>query len=152
VLAVPMFLTVIWLGWVLAQQVGEPPSAQAVSAHNDGRWQAWSPERVQAELAAGKPVFVDFTAAWCVTCQVNKKTTLSNAQVLADLDAKGVVLLVADWTRQDQRITAALKQLGRSGVPVYLLLAPGKPPVVMSELLSVDEVTAHLAALPRLAQ
>jgi thiol:disulfide interchange protein DsbD len=90
---------------------------------------------------------VDFTAAWCVTCQVNKKTVLNDEKLLADMEAKGVVFMVADWTRKDERITAALKQLGRSGVPVYLLLAPGKPPVVMSELLSESEVRSHLAGL-----
>jgi hypothetical protein len=72
----------------------------------------------------GQPVFVDFTAAWCVTCQYNKKTTLANAAVLADLHAKKVHLLRADWTRRDPAITAALAQLGRNGVPVYVLYRP----------------------------
>ncbi|MFM2112473.1 MAG: hypothetical protein RLZZ271_1133 [Pseudomonadota bacterium] len=147
VMAVPMFLTVAWLGWVLWQQVGPPP-APAATQTEEGTWKTWSPERVQQTLAEGKPVFVDFTAAWCVTCQVNKKAVLNDAALLADMKAKGVVLMVADWTRKDERISAALKQLGRSGVPVYLLLAPGKPPVVMSELLSVEEVRGHLAQLP----
>jgi thiol:disulfide interchange protein len=146
VMAVPMFATVLWLGWVLAQQIGPAPAPIAEQAQ--GRWKAWSPERVEQTLAAGKPVFVDFTAAWCVTCQVNKKTVLNNEALLAEMDAKGVVFMVADWTRKDERISAALKQLGRSGVPVYLLLAPGKPPVVMSELLSLEEVRGHLAKLP----
>jgi thiol:disulfide interchange protein DsbD len=145
VMAVPMFLTVAWLGWVLWQQVGPAPAP--VAAQAEGRWKVWSPERVEQTLAAGKPVFVDFTAAWCVTCQVNKKTVLNDEKLLADMEAKGVVFMVADWTRKDERITAALKQLGRSGVPVYLLLAPGRPPVVMSELLSESEVRSHLAGL-----
>ncbi len=98
-------------------------------------------------LATGKPVFVDFTAAWCVTCQYNKKTTLSNKDVLADLDAKKVVLLRADWTRRDPAITAALQQLGRNGVPVYVFYKAGNTPVVLSEILSVDEVRAVLARL-----
>lgn len=110
-------------------------------------WQAWSPERVQAALAAGQPVFVDFTAAWCITCQVNKKTTLSQPALLADMAAKRVALLRADWTRRDPTITQALTQLGRSGVPVYVLYAPGKAPVVLTELLSVQEVQAALQTL-----
>ena len=98
-------------------------------------------------MAAGQPVFVDFTAAWCVTCQVNKKTTLSNAQVLADLRGRNVALLRADWTRRDPAISAALTALGRNGVPVYVMYRQGSAPVVLSELLSVDEVRQVVAKL-----
>ncbi len=111
------------------------------------RWQAWAPGRVEQVMATGVPVFVDFTAAWCVTCQYNKKTTLADARVLADMDAKKVTLLRADWTRRDPAITAALAQLGRNGVPVYVLYQAGRAPVVLSEILSVDEVRAVLAGL-----
>jgi len=90
---------------------------------------------------------VDFTAAWCVTCQYNKKTTLENASVLAEFDARNVALLRADWTRRDPQVTAALRGLGRSGVPVYALYVPGKPPVVLSEILSASEVRQALAQL-----
>ena len=92
-------------------------------------------------------MFVDFTAAWCVTCQYNKKTTLADASVLADIAAKKVALLRADWTRRDPAVTAALTQLGRSGVPVYVIYKSGRAPVVLSEVLSVDDVRAELAKL-----
>ncbi len=124
-------------------QFSEPPGAIASTA----RWQAWAPGKVEALLASGTPVFVDFTAAWCVTCQYNKKNALANADVLADFDAKKVVLLRADWTRRDPAITAALSQLGRNGVPVYVLHQAGKPPVVLSEILSVSEVRAAIAGI-----
>jgi len=127
-------------------QVVEPAKLAASSTANQ-RWQPWSAERVSELSSAGQPVFIDFTAAWCVTCQYNKKRTLADAEVLADFDAKKVAMLRADWTRRDPAITAALTALGRSGVPVYVLQAPGKAPVVLTEILGKDEVRAALAAL-----
>ncbi len=130
-------------------QVVEPATLAAAGPQGAAgqRWQPWSAERVAELSGAGQPVFIDFTAAWCVTCQYNKKATLADAQVLADFDAKKVAMLRADWTRRDPAITAALTALGRSGVPVYVLQAPGKPPVVLTEILGKDEVRAALAAL-----
>jgi thiol:disulfide interchange protein DsbD len=104
---------------------------------------------VEQALRDGRPVFVDFTAAWCVTCQFNKRTTLGSADVLAAFDAKRVLLLRADWTRRDAAISAELARLQRSGVPVYALYAPGAAgPTLLSEILSRDEVQRALATLP----
>jgi thiol:disulfide interchange protein DsbD len=129
----------------------EPLAAETAPAANGtssaATWQPWVPGRVEAELGAGKPVFVDFTAAWCITCQYNKKTTLANADVLADFAAKKVQLLRADWTRRDPAITQALEQLGRSGVPVYVLYQSGKAPVVFSEILDAQALRAAVASL-----
>jgi thiol:disulfide interchange protein DsbD len=138
-----------WGLWSVGPNITRPVAAAsaASAAPVAGGWQAWEPGRVDQLAAQGQSVFVDFTAAWCVTCQYNKKTTLSNAAVLADIQAKNVALLRADWTRRDPAVTAALAQLGRNGVPVYVIYKPGRAPVVMSEILSVDEVRTELAKL-----
>ena len=132
--------------WAIGQniiKISENPGATASTA----LWQPWAPGRVDEVLATGTPVFVDFTAAWCVTCQYNKKTTLASAELLADFAARKVTLLRADWTRRDPAITAALAQLGRNGVPVYVLYQNGHAPVVLSEILSVREVRDALGTL-----
>ncbi|MFL6693944.1 MAG: protein-disulfide reductase DsbD family protein, partial [Ramlibacter sp.] len=140
-IAVVVLAGVAWsAGGAITHVAAGGPVASA-----DGRWQPWSAERVQQLVGTGQPVFVDFTAAWCVTCQYNKKTTLANQQVLSAFDAGRYALLRADWTRRDPAITAALARLGRSGVPVYVVYRPGRAPVVLSEVLGVQEVRTALS-------
>lgn len=124
------------------------PASSATSSEASSTWHAWSEDSVQQALAQGQPVFVDFTAAWCVTCQINKQTTLSQTQVLQGFESHHVHLMRADWTRRDPAITQALTALGRSGVPVYVLYAPGRKPTVLSELLSVEKIQQALSTLP----
>ena len=205
-MAFPMYATVIWLTWVLGQQVGldgvtgflmcllclalllwslgqqgkaawglrvvafvllttslvywgpawtsiSPTAAQegapTVTANNSSNaskivWDSWSEDKVAQARAKGQAVFVDFTAAWCVTCQFNKKTTFSNPAVVAAFAEKNVVLLRADWTRYDPVITKVLNQLGRNGVPVYAWYAPGQEVSLLSELPSVSEIQTVL--------
>lgn len=143
-------LALALLAWTFAPHITSvaiAPTSTATTSTTRPQWQAWTPGAAEQLMASGRPVFVDFTAAWCVTCQYNKKTTLADAGVQADFAAKNVALLRADWTRRDPAITAALAQLGRSGVPVYVLHAPGKAPVVFSEILGEAELRAAVAAL-----
>jgi thiol:disulfide interchange protein DsbD len=115
------------------------------SAAGHADWVPYSDAAVQAQLDQGRTVFVDFTAAWCVSCQVNKRLVLTRADVLADFDRAQVVRMRADWTRRDAEITAALARLGRNGVPVYALLRPGQPPVLLPEILTTGIVRDALA-------
>ncbi len=145
--------SLVWGATVFVEALQAPANLSTASANPSGTnqpnetWQRWSEADVAHNLALGRPVFVDFTAAWCVTCQINKKSTLTSSEVQADFAARKVTLMRADWTRRDPAITAALTALGRSGVPVYVLYAPGKAPLVLSELLSVGRMHDALATL-----
>jgi thiol:disulfide interchange protein DsbD len=119
---------------------GSLPSALS-SVASDRPWQAWSDERVLDALARGHPVFVDFTAAWCVTCQANKQLALERQPVIEAFARGKVVTLRADWTQRDPAIAAALARHGRNGVPLYLVYKPGSAqPVVLPELLTASIV------------
>jgi thiol:disulfide interchange protein DsbD len=155
VMAIPMYATALWLVWVLGLQTGWWESAEtniqtsastSMSTKQNGAsqpsavWEAWSEDKVRTARKEGRPVFIDFTAAWCVTCQFNKKTTFADANLLQDFAQKNVLLLRADWTRYDPAITKALNNLGRNGLPVYAWYAPGQEVLILSELPSVQEV------------
>ena len=195
VLAFPLYLTAVWLVWVLGRQVGVDAIARllvgmtfvgaglwaygrwqtvatprvrvaartaaivlviggavfswpqidvatdqaepASLATNSGEWQPWSPEAVAAANQQGRAVFVDFTAAWCVTCQFNKRVVLNRESVQSGFRDNNVITMEADWTNRDPQISAALDSLGRSGVPVYVFYAPdGRAPILLPELLT----------------
>jgi thiol:disulfide interchange protein DsbD len=200
--SVPIFATVIWLAWVVAQAYGATilaallasflllaiagwflgrwparrwsavvaaliligviaisvfaPAKLAVASEisaapeASGLWQPWSEAAVSRSLAAGQPVFVDFTAKWCLSCQVNERVALDQPEVERAFQARNVVLMKADWTRHDEAITQALTALGRSGVPAYALNTPGqREPVLLPEVLTPSIVTDALEKLPK---
>ena len=116
----------------------------------DGLWQPWSDAAVSRSLASGQPVFVDFTASWCLSCQVNERIALGRPEVIQAFQSKNVVLMKADWTRHDEDITQALAALGRSGVPAYALYVPGESePELLPEALTPGIVTDALNKLPK---
>jgi thiol:disulfide interchange protein DsbD len=201
-ISVPIFITVIWLAWVLAQAYGAgilavllasflllaiagwflgrwpaqrwaavvvglilaavvalcvlAPGKLTAAAETlsppemKGLWQPWSEDAVSRSLAAGQPVFVDFTASWCLSCQVNERAALSQPEVMQAFKDGNVALLKADWTRHDEAITQTLTALGRSGVPAYALYIPGENnPRLLPEVLTPGIVTDALEKLPK---
>jgi thiol:disulfide interchange protein DsbD len=203
-MAFPMFLTCVWLFWVLGLQIGmnaaawmlvalvgialfawsaglaqrgargfrwlagaaalvaaltllplartaaeptAPSGSPATAASADGSWSAWSPEAQRVALAAGHPVFVDFTAAWCITCQANRRLVLNDARVEAAFRGGGVVLMEADWTRRDETISRELTRFARSGVPMYVLYDRSGSPHLLPEILSTQSLLDALAPL-----
>jgi thiol:disulfide interchange protein DsbD len=135
---------------VLAIALASPRVMNPVSSEVTKDWAAWSPDAVSAARAAGRTVFVDFTAAWCISCQVNKKLVLESGSVRHAFADKDVLLLRADWTRQDPTITAALAEFGRNGVPLYLVYRPGQDTAqVLPELLTSNVVIEALTSALR---
>lgn len=123
-----------------------PPAAASDAS---GEWQAFTPEKLAQMRSEGKPVFVDFSAAWCATCIVNKQMVLSRPDVSRSFRNHGVVLMEADWTRRDATITKILAANGRSGVPLHILYAPGAgEPLLVRDLVTTDEILKALDGLP----
>ncbi len=141
-------LVALGAGWFVVQSAVPEATTQAKA----GDVQAWTPERVAALQAEGKPVFVNFTAAWCITCLANERVALSRQEVRDAFAVNKVVYLKADWTNRDSQIAQALAQQGRAGVPLYLFYpaAKGGQAEVLPQLLTTDIlVTAATRAAGR---
>jgi thiol:disulfide interchange protein len=125
-------------------------SAKLASANLQlrGDWQAFTPERLQAELKQGHLVFVDFTAAWCLTCKFNEANVLESAAVREAFQRRAIVKLKADWTNGDPMITKLLQQFGRPGVPLYVLYrGKSEEPIVFPELLTKSIILDKLETI-----
>ncbi len=123
---------------VLAARKGSPTAAVATTKASDTTWEPFTPATVEKYRAQGRPVFVDFTAAWCLSCQVNERVILSRADVQQKLRDGGFALVRADWTNADEAITQTLNTLGRSGVPTYAIYPASaqEQPQVLPEVLT----------------
>ncbi len=121
--------------------------ARPATAAGDGFWQPWSPDAVAAERRAGRAVFVNFTAAWCISCQVNERVVFRDDDVRAAFRDADVVALKADWTHRDATIADALAEHGREGVPLYLYYPPdpAAPAQVLPPVLTPAMVRDALA-------
>jgi thiol:disulfide interchange protein/DsbC/DsbD-like thiol-disulfide interchange protein len=144
--AVAALLPLLIVGIVALGPLGagtRSPASDAASGGGLG-WEPFSPERLDALRASGKPVFVNFTAAWCVTCLVNERVALRSPTVADVFAKKGVAALKADWTNRDPAISQMLGTLGRSGVPLYVLYpagaGTGAPPTLLPQILTEGAV------------
>ena len=122
------------------------PGPAATPTKTSGDWQPWSPEAQAKALAEGKTVYVDFTARWCATCQINKRV-YTQVDVAQALSSAGVVMLKADWTKKDEVIAQELGKYGRTGIPLNVFLKAGQPPAILSEALTGTEVLAALKSV-----
>ncbi|WP_210203907.1 protein-disulfide reductase DsbD domain-containing protein [Bosea sp. 124] len=125
-------------GWFVVQNAVPEATTQARA----GDIQAWTPERVTALQAEGRPVFVNFTAAWCITCLANERVALSRQEVKDAFAELKVVYLKADWTNRNSQIAFALAEQGRAGVPLYLFYpgSKGTQPEILPQLLTPDMI------------
>lgn len=151
-LVVSIFLVSLywaWPYWKVSANNGSNRTTDSQAITQD-TWLPWSAQLQQDLLQKGQPFFIDFTAAWCITCQFNKVSTLNDQAVLAAFSEKNMQLLRADWTRYDPEITLALNQMGRTGIPVYVLYtgAPESKPVLLNEVLTPAYLLPLLQSVP----
>ncbi len=141
-LGVSMAATALWLGWVLAGQLGILRATPADQAQGEAvHWQVFDPAAIPDLVASGKVVFVDVTADWCLTCKANKTLVIDRPPVSASLNRADVVPMVADWTRPDPAISRYLAHFNRYGIPLNVVYGPKAPEgIVLPELLTSDAV------------
>ena len=143
-LAIGAVVVAVAAGVAATSGAAPPPAGGGEAAALE--WKPWSAAAVEEHRATGRPVFVDFTAAWCISCKVNERVALETSSVRRAFAERGVALLKADWTRRDPAITGALASFGRSGVPLYVYYPadPAAEPVVLPALLTPSIVLATL--------
>ncbi len=147
-----LILTVLFAtgGVYLAKPPAEVPTVTATGEKVlKLEWEKWSHDKTQVLLSQGIPVYIDFTAKWCVTCQVNKGRAYTQ-DVIKKMDELDVVALKADKTKKNPEINKAIKAYGRAAIPVNVLLIPGKDPIILPELLGPKDVLKALEEVPEI--
>jgi suppressor for copper-sensitivity B len=135
----------VFVAVALPPRLATAPTS-ALAADPAIAWVSFDRSEIDRAVAAGRVVFVDVTADWCVTCQVNKRLVVARAPVLDRLQSGAVLAMRADWTRPDARISAYLASFGRYGIPFNAVYGPGAPGgLALPELLSADAVLAAFA-------
>jgi thiol:disulfide interchange protein/DsbC/DsbD-like thiol-disulfide interchange protein len=150
VTAVASLLLAIVLPIRFADVAAAAPGSSAQIKAGDDTWQPYSAARVAELSAAGRPLLVNFTASWCLTCLVNERNAFADAAVQAIFRDKQVILMKGDWTNRDPAITHALAAFGRAGVPLYVVYnsKPGSEPLVLPQLLTAGVVQSAFADTP----
>ena len=146
--------TAVLLAFAATLKLDDAPATAAsasggpTSGVNFEGWERFSRARMAEAVAAGKPVFVDFTAAWCITCLVNERVALETPAAKKAFEQAGVVKLKGDWTNRDDEITAVLKEVGRAGVPLYLFWVPGADrPKILPQVLTEAMILSELSSI-----
>jgi len=149
-----MLVLVLGSGWYFIGQKFAAAKTISSATTAQGDWQPFTPRLLEVELKQGHAVFIDFTAAWCLTCKFNEANVLEASAVRDAFQRHGVTKIKADWTNADPAITKILKQFGRPGVPMYVLY-PGNhaEPILFPEVLTqnfvlekLETVSAQVAA------
>jgi thiol:disulfide interchange protein/DsbC/DsbD-like thiol-disulfide interchange protein len=151
VTAVASLLIAIVLPVKFADTANASPSAAAAAASGSDEWQPYSAARVAELQAAGKPLLVNFTASWCLTCLVNERNAFADSAVQEIFHNKKVTLMKGDWTNRDAAISQALSSFGRAGVPLYVVYngkAGSTEPVVLPQLLTASVVQDAFSDAP----
>lgn len=129
---------VIWLLWVFGLQTGLGTGLTGVYKPSVGiHWQKYSSSAVAQARESGRGVFIDFTAGWCINCQVNDRVVLQSPDVIKVFNDEGISAFKADWTKYDPAVTRALSSFGRESIPVYVYYPPGADtPIILPQLIT----------------
>jgi len=131
-----------------AAQPPPPAAGEQTAATTEQLGEPFSRQRLESLLAEGRPVFVNFTAAWCITCKVNEEVALKSDEFRAALARGNIAYLIGDWTNQDPEISRMLEKFGRAGVPLYLLYpGNGQPPEVLPQILTKGVIQRRFAPI-----